>query len=143
MTEQIPFNRAWISGQEMNYLREVIESGQISSDGPFTRRCAELLEQRFGLSRVLMTPSCTAALEMAIMLCDVGPGDEVILPSYTFVSTALAVARLRSDIEFGSLGRGVSDRTSYQSAVACPLRGNCLRYECIGQAGGGPRVVCD
>ncbi len=93
MTEQIPFNRAWISGQEMNYLREVIESGQISSDGPFTRRCAELLEQRFGLSRVLMTPSCTAALEMAIMLCDVGPGDEVILPSYTFVSTALAVAR--------------------------------------------------
>ena len=93
MTEQIPFNRAWISGQEMNYLREVIESGQISSDGPFTRRCAELLEQRFGLSRVLMTPSCTAALEMAIMLCDVGPGDEGILPSYTFVSTALAVAR--------------------------------------------------
>lgn len=93
MTEQIPFNRAWISGQEMNYLREVIESGQISSDGPFTHKCAELLEQRFGLSRVLMTPSCTAALEMAIMLCDVGPGDEVILPSYTFVSTALAVAR--------------------------------------------------
>ena len=93
MTEQIPFNRAWISGQEMNYLREVIESGQISSDGPFTHKCAELLEQRLGLSRVLMTPSCTAALEMAIMLCDVGPGDEVILPSYTFVSTALAVAR--------------------------------------------------
>jgi dTDP-4-amino-4,6-dideoxygalactose transaminase len=93
MTEQIPFNRAWISGQEMNYLKEVVESGKIGSDGPFTRKCAELLEQRFGLARVLMTPSCTAALEMAIMLCDVGPGDEVILPSYTFVSTALAVAR--------------------------------------------------
>src|SRR5262249_26607491 len=63
----------------------------IAADGPFTRKCARFLEERFGVRKALMTPSCTAALEMAAMLCDLGPRDEVIMPSYTFVSTANAV----------------------------------------------------
>jgi dTDP-4-amino-4,6-dideoxygalactose transaminase len=68
--------------------------GSIAGDGHFTQRCSQLLESRFGIARVLMTPSCTAALEMAALLCDLRPGDEVILPSFTFVSTASAVVRV-------------------------------------------------
>jgi dTDP-4-amino-4,6-dideoxygalactose transaminase len=90
----IPFNRPYLTGQEGAYVLRAIEGRGIGSDGPFTQRCARLLEERFGIARVLMTPSCTAALEMAAQLCDVGPGDEVILPSYTFVSTANAFVRL-------------------------------------------------
>jgi dTDP-4-amino-4,6-dideoxygalactose transaminase len=78
----------------MGYVRRAVAAGRIGADGPFTRGCARLLEERFGIARVLMTPSCTAALELAAMLCGLGPGDEVILPSFTFVSTANAVARL-------------------------------------------------
>ena len=73
---------------------EAIRTASIAGDGPFTRRCSRLLEQRFGIRRVMMTPSCTAALELAAMLCGLGPGDEVILPSFTFVSTANAFVRL-------------------------------------------------
>ncbi len=93
MAEQIPFNRPWITGKEMEYLTDAVSSVRIGSDGPYTQKCAQLLQERLGIQRILMTPSCTAALEMAVMLCDLGPGDEVIVPSYTFVSTALAVAR--------------------------------------------------
>jgi dTDP-4-amino-4,6-dideoxygalactose transaminase len=71
-----------------------VTSGKIAGDGHFTKACAELLEREYGIQKVLLTPSCTAALEMAAILCDLGPGDEVILPSYTFVSTANAVCRL-------------------------------------------------
>ena len=105
MADQIPFNRPWITGQEISYLTEVVESGLIGSDGPYTRKCAQLLEEQLGLQRVLMTPSCTAALEMAVMLCDLGPGDEVILPSYTFVSTALAVARSGASPVFADISQ--------------------------------------
>src|SRR5262249_30569268 len=66
----------------------------IAGDGHFSQRCSRLLEERLRIHRVLLTPSCTAALEMAAMLCDLKPGDEVILPSFTFVSTANAVVRL-------------------------------------------------
>jgi dTDP-4-amino-4,6-dideoxygalactose transaminase len=90
----VPFNKPLILGKELEYLGQAVRARAIAGDGPFTRRCARLLEERFGVSKVLMTPSCTAALEMAAMLCNLGPGDEVILPSYTFVSTASAVARL-------------------------------------------------
>jgi dTDP-4-amino-4,6-dideoxygalactose transaminase len=91
---RVPFNIPLILGKELEYVAQAIRSGKIAGDGPFTRRCARLLEQRFGIPKVLMTPSCTAALEMAAMLCDLGPGDEVIMPSYTFVSTASAVVRV-------------------------------------------------
>jgi len=90
----IPLHQPHITGNEFSYLAEALASSGVRSDGPFTLRCAQLLEQRFGLSKVLMTPSCTAALELAAQLCKIGPGDEVILPSFTFVSTANAVVRL-------------------------------------------------
>ncbi|HEV3416211.1 MAG TPA: dTDP-4-amino-4,6-dideoxygalactose transaminase [Pirellulales bacterium] len=92
MPQNIPFVRPYIAGNELEYVTEVVRSGKIDSDGRFTRDCAEFLEERFGIRKVLMTPSCTSALELAAMLCDLGPGDEVIMPSYTFVSTANAVA---------------------------------------------------
>ncbi len=91
---KIPFNRPFIAGKELFYIAEAVTLGNIGGDGKFTQKCSRLLERQFGIHRVLMTPSCTAALEMAAMLCDLGPGDEVIMPSFTFVSTASAVARL-------------------------------------------------
>jgi len=90
----IPFNKPFIAGKELYYIAQAVTFGNLGGDGHFTQQCSELLAERFGVRRVLMTPSCTAALEMAAMLCDLGPGDEVIMPSYTFVSTANAVARL-------------------------------------------------
>ena len=75
-------------------MGRAVAEGRIGSDGVYTRACARLLEERFGIGRVLMMPSCTAALELAAILSGVGPGDEVILPSFTFVSTANAVARM-------------------------------------------------
>jgi len=91
---RIPFNTPLIAGKELYYIAQSIASGKIAGDGQFTERCARLLESEFDIGRVLMTPSCTAALEMAAILCDFQIGDEVILPSYTFVSTANAFVRL-------------------------------------------------
>ncbi len=93
MPLKIPFNRPFIVGKEMEYIAEAVALGNLGGDGLFTRRCSELLQSTFGIPAVLMTPSCTAALEMAAMLCDLGPGDEVVMPSFTFVSTANAVVR--------------------------------------------------
>lgn len=90
----IPFNRPMMTGREQQYVAEAIHSGRISGDGPFTFRCARLFESKFGVGKAFMTPSCTAALELAAILCNLEPGDEVILPSYTFVSTASAIVRL-------------------------------------------------
>src|SRR5437588_31995 len=94
MDHLIPFNRPFIVGKELDYIAEAVRLGHIAADGPFTQKCARFLEERFGAYKVLMTPSCTAALEMAAMLLDLAPGDEVVLPSFTFVSTANAIARL-------------------------------------------------
>jgi dTDP-4-amino-4,6-dideoxygalactose transaminase len=94
MQIRIPFNKPFVAGKELYYIAQAVTFGQLAGDGFFTQSCCQLLEQRFGIHRVLLTPSCTAALEMAAMLCDLGPDDEVILPSYTFVSTANAVVRL-------------------------------------------------
>lgn len=87
----IPFHRPTLGGKELEYLTEAVTSRKIVGDGPFSKRCAELLQKELGSLKVLMTPSCTAALEMAALLCPIEPGDEVIMPSYTFVSTANAV----------------------------------------------------
>jgi dTDP-4-amino-4,6-dideoxygalactose transaminase len=89
----LPFNKPYLVGKELQYVAQVVASGRIAADGFFTKRCAGILETRFAIRKVFMTPSCTAALEMAAILCDLGPGDEVILPSFTFVSTASAVMR--------------------------------------------------
>jgi dTDP-4-amino-4,6-dideoxygalactose transaminase len=87
----IPFNQPTLISREVSYLREAIKRGQLSGDGYFTSRCSELIVRHTGAKRALLTHSCTAALEMAAILCDLAPGDEVIMPSFTFVSTANAV----------------------------------------------------
>lgn len=94
MEKQIPFNKPFVAGKELYYIAQAVTMGNLAGDGYFTQQCSRLFEQRFGIQKVLMTPSCTAALEMAAMLCELGPGDEVILPSYTFVSTANALVRV-------------------------------------------------
>jgi dTDP-4-amino-4,6-dideoxygalactose transaminase len=87
---RIPFNRPGLVGHELRYARESVEAGRISGDGPFTEKCHALLEQVFGAPRVLLTTSCTTALEVAALLLEIEPGHEVIMPSFTFVSTANA-----------------------------------------------------
>jgi len=89
MKSPITFNRPTLVGNELDYVRDAIEQGHISGDGTYTRRCESLLRELLG-SRVLLTTSCTHALEMAALLLDIHPGDEFILPSFTFVSTANA-----------------------------------------------------
>jgi dTDP-4-amino-4,6-dideoxygalactose transaminase len=88
---RIPFNRPSLLGRELDYIRDAIERGQISGDGFYTKKCHALLEQRLGARRCLLTTSATHALDLAGMLLDLQPGDEVILPSFTFVSTANAI----------------------------------------------------
>ena len=90
----IPFNKPFVAGKELYYIAQAVTMGNLGGDGHFTKKCAELMQARFGIKKILMTPSCTASLEMAAQLCDVGPGDEVIMPSYTFVSTASAFVRM-------------------------------------------------
>jgi dTDP-4-amino-4,6-dideoxygalactose transaminase len=86
----IPFNRPHLTGREHEYMAEAVRNGHISGDGSFTKRCHQLLEQSLGVPRALLTTSCTHALEMAAILLDIQPGDEVIVPSFTFVSTVNA-----------------------------------------------------
>lgn len=90
----IPFNQPFIAGKELYYIAQAVTYGNLSGDGHFTQKCSEFLRDRFGAKECLMTPSCTAALEMAAILCDLKPGDEVIMPSFTFVSTANAFVRV-------------------------------------------------
>jgi dTDP-4-amino-4,6-dideoxygalactose transaminase len=87
---QIPFNRPYTVGTETAYISEAVQNGHLSGNGPFSDRCSRRLKEMTGATGVLLTPSCTAALEMIAMLAEVGPGDEVIMPSFTFVTTATA-----------------------------------------------------
>jgi dTDP-4-amino-4,6-dideoxygalactose transaminase len=90
MSFRIPFNRPDVTGAELELLTSCVAHGQLSGDGPFTKQCQQLIETTFRARRALLTTSCTSALELAALLCDLEPGDEVIMPSYTFVSTANA-----------------------------------------------------
>jgi dTDP-4-amino-4,6-dideoxygalactose transaminase len=90
MPYRIPFNRPGLTGNELRYIADAITQGHAAGDGAFTRRCHTMLEETLGAARVLLTTSCTHALEMAALLLDIQPGDEVILPSFTFVSTVNA-----------------------------------------------------
>jgi dTDP-4-amino-4,6-dideoxygalactose transaminase len=90
MHSPIPFNRPHATGREFDYIREAIGAAHLASGGLFSRRCQRWLESRIGSPKALLTHSCTAGLEMAAMLADLQPGDEVLMPSYTFVSTANA-----------------------------------------------------
>ena len=96
----IPFNKPHLTGKEAHYMYEAVFDGKLSGNGKFTRRCQQYLEERYGFRKCLLTTSCTDALEMAAMLCDIKPGDEVIVPSYTFVSSALAFVRAGAKVVF-------------------------------------------
>ena len=96
----IPFNKPYLTGRELDYIREAVDLGKISGNGEFTRRCQEFFEQRYGFQKCLLTTSCTDALEMAAILLDLQPGDEVILPSFTFVSSANAFVLRGAKIVF-------------------------------------------
>jgi dTDP-4-amino-4,6-dideoxygalactose transaminase len=96
----IPFNKPYLTGKEMHYIYQAVYSGKISGNGMFTQKCQNYFEQRYGFKKALLTTSCTDALEMCAILADIRPGDEVIIPSYTFVSTALAFFRQGAKIVF-------------------------------------------
>lgn len=138
MQRNIPFNKPYVAGHELDHIIEAINRGNISGDGHFTQNCCELLQQRLGIAKVFLTPSCTAALEMAAMLTDIGPGDEVIMPSFTFVSTANAFVRqgakpvfvdIRPDtlnIDEKKIEAAITDRTKvicavHYAGVACAM----------------------
>jgi dTDP-4-amino-4,6-dideoxygalactose transaminase len=97
---KIPFNKPYVAGKEFDYIRAAAESGKLSGDGPFTGKCHQFLEGRYGFKKALLTTSCTDALEMAAILCDIRPGDEVIAPSFTFVSTVNAFVLRGAKIVF-------------------------------------------
>jgi dTDP-4-amino-4,6-dideoxygalactose transaminase len=98
--DRIPFNRPYLTGRERDYVEQVLQSRLFAGDGPFSRRCQALMQQRFGAASVQLTTSGTAALEVAALLCDLAPDDEVIVPSYTFASTANAFWLRRAKIKF-------------------------------------------
>ncbi|MES2701587.1 MAG: dTDP-4-amino-4,6-dideoxygalactose transaminase [Bacteroidota bacterium] len=97
---QIPFNKPYLTGKEGHYIYQAVLSGKISGDGIFTKRCHTFFEQKFGFKKCLLTTSCTDALEMAALLINIQPGDEVIMPSYTFVSTSNAFVLRGAKIVF-------------------------------------------
>lgn len=99
-TRRIPFNVPYVTGDELGYIADVIDSGQFAGNGPFTKRAQGLLQDRYDVPHVLLTHSCTAALEMSALLLDISAEDEVIVPSYTFASTASAFLRSGARIVF-------------------------------------------
>ena len=122
-TPTVPFNRPFLVGTEMEHLQSALASGHLSGDGPATEAATMLLCQVSGLPHALLTTSCTHALEMAALLLDIGPGDEVVVPDFTFVSTANAIALrgatvvladIRSDtfnLDESLVGEAITERT--------------------------------
>jgi dTDP-4-amino-4,6-dideoxygalactose transaminase len=96
----IPFNKPFFTGKETDYIEDSVLSGKISGNGKYTQKCHDFFQRRYGFKKVLLTTSCTDALEMAAILINLVPGDEVIVPSYTFVSTALAFVRQGATVVF-------------------------------------------
>jgi dTDP-4-amino-4,6-dideoxygalactose transaminase len=138
MGYKIPFNKPFIVGKELYYIAQSVLSGKIAGDGLYTEKCHTLLESTFGAKKVLLTHSCTAALEMAAILCGIEKGDEVILPSFTFVSTAnafylrgakLVFTDIRSDtlnMDEALIERHINDDTKvilpvHYAGVACDM----------------------
>lgn len=138
MSITIPFNKPHLVGRETDYIKEAVNSGKISGNGLFTKKCHEFFENTYGFGKVLLTTSCTDALEMAAILADIQPGDEVVVPSYTFVSSALAFVRQGAKIVFadsydnhpnmdaGKLAGLITSRTKavvvvHYAGVACDM----------------------
>ena len=134
----IDFNRPAFTGKELEYIQDAINKGMLCGDGEYTKKCAEWMEERFKISHVMLTTSCTHALEMAAFLSDIQPGDEVIMPSYTFVSTADAFVLRGARIVFVDIRpdtmnineklieQAITDRTKvivpvHYAGVACEM----------------------
>lgn len=100
MAITIPFNKPYLTGKEAHFIYQAVSIGKLSGNGEFTKRCQRFFEDKYKFKKCLLTTSCTDALEMAAILCDLKPGDEVIVPSYTFVSSALAFVRAGARIVF-------------------------------------------
>ena len=96
----IPFNKPFLTGKEAHYMYQAVFTGHLSGNGYFTKKCQKFFEEKYGFKKCLLTTSGTDALEMCAMLCDLKAGDEVIVPSYTFVSTALAFLREGATVVF-------------------------------------------
>lgn len=101
---QIPFNKPFLTGKEVEYIKHAVALGKISGDGIYTKKCHGFFEKKFGFKKALLTTSCTDALEMAAILIDIKPGDEVIMPAYTFVSTSNAFVLRGAKIIFADSG---------------------------------------
>jgi dTDP-4-amino-4,6-dideoxygalactose transaminase len=97
---RITFNKPHLTGNEIIYIKDAIDKGHISGNGYYTKKCQKFFEEKYGFNKCLLTTSCTDALEMSALLMDIKPQDEVIVPSYTFVSSALAFAREGARIVF-------------------------------------------
>jgi dTDP-4-amino-4,6-dideoxygalactose transaminase len=136
----LPFNKPYLSGKETEYIKEAVASGKISGDGIFTKKCHQYFEERYGFKRAFLTTSCTDALEMAAILLDIQPGDEVLMPSYTFVSTANAFVlrgativfadseEMTPNIDVGKLEALITPRTKaivpvHYAGIACDMDG--------------------
>ncbi len=134
----IDFNRPPFVGKELDYIKEAIENGKLCGDGAFTKKCSEWMQEKFDVRHTFLTTSCTHALEMAAYLCDLEPGDEVIMPSYTFVSTAdafvlrgakIVFTDIRPDtmnIDEKKIEAAITDRTRvivpvHYAGVACEM----------------------
>ncbi|MBN2484928.1 MAG: dTDP-4-amino-4,6-dideoxygalactose transaminase [Bacteroidales bacterium] len=116
---QIPFNKPYLTGKETYYIQKAVKSGKISGNGLYTKKCQEFFVQRYGFQKALMTTSCTDALEMCAILLNIQPGDEVIVPSYTFVSTANAFVLRGAKIIFADscVNNPNIDTTSIESLI--------------------------
>lgn len=133
----IPFNKPFMTGRELRYIADAHDRGRLAGDGEYTRRCHDALQRLTLARKVLLTQSCTSALEMAAILCDIKPGDEVILPSYTFVSTANAFV-LRGAVPVFSDVR--ADTLNTDAALIEPLITHRTRAIVVVHYAG---VVCD
>jgi dTDP-4-amino-4,6-dideoxygalactose transaminase len=127
--EKIPFNQPFISGKELYYISQAVLKGQLAGNGYFTKQCNAFLEHLFSCPKVFLTPSCTSALEMAAMLCGLDPDDEVLLPSFTFVSTANAFFLRRARLVFVDIREDtcnideklLEQHLSARTRVICPV----------------------
>lgn len=126
----IDFNVPPCVGSELNYVKQAVENHKICGDGPFTKKCNAWLEERFDVQKVLLTTSGTTALEMAALLCDLKPGDEVILPSFTFSSTATAFVLAGAKLVFVDVRPDTMniDETKIEAAITGKTRAICVMH---------------
>lgn len=133
----IPFNKPYLHGNELKYISEAVSNGKISGDGIFTKKCHDFFQEKYGFQKALLTTSCTDALEMAAILLDIKPGDEVIAPAYTFVSTVNAFALRGAKIIFAD---SYDDNPNMDPESACKLITNRTKAIIVVHYAG---VACD